>query len=159
MQRPWRITEIWQKTLYIVVGWAVPAGILLVLRTWLLDQNSILYASISFVLSLTYTLIGVRTFRGYREPVAPPRPWWRWTGRPRAAFWIAALYLFTLPGEIGDFWPRHGLAAPVPVLIVTVAMTAIVFVGYLNSFFRLRQHPELWSERRRDRAGVEPETS
>jgi hypothetical protein len=149
MRRPWRITEIWQKALYIAIGYVVLAAFFFGLRTWLLSENSWPYALIGFVMNLAYTLLGVRIFRGYHEPVAEPRAWWRWTGRPKAGFWLGALHLFALLAAIQDFWPRDGLATSLPGGILNSALFVIVAFGYLNSSLRLRLHPELWSDRRR----------
>jgi hypothetical protein len=150
VQRPWRITEIWQKTLYIAIGYVVFAPFLFGLRTWLLSENSWPYALIGFVINLGYTLLGVRIFRGYHERVAEPRAWWRWTGRPKAGFWLGGLHLFALLGTVQEFWTRDGLAPELPVAILNSALFLIVAFAYLNSSFRLRLHPELWSDRRRN---------
>ena len=148
MRLPWRLTEIWQKTLYIVVGWAVLALFFLGLRTWLLDQHSWPYGLIGFVVNIGYNLVGVRIFRGYHEPVAGPRAWWRWTGRPKAGFWLGGLQLFGVLSFVQDFWPRHGLPPDLANGILNIVSSLVLGIGYLNSSFRLRRHPELWSARR-----------
>ncbi|MEC5170908.1 hypothetical protein [Glaciihabitans sp. GrIS 2.15] len=86
MQLNWRITTVRHKVLYIVLGSATIALFFLALRTWLLDGRSWPYAAIGVLINLSYTLLAVRTFRGHLEPAAPPRPWWRWTGRPQAGY-------------------------------------------------------------------------
>jgi hypothetical protein len=148
----WRLTEVWEKTLYIVIGYAVVALLFFVLRTWLLDGTSWQYAVIGLLINLAFVLVAVRTFRGYLEPAAPPRPWWRWSGRPKAGYWLGTLNLLVGVTAIQDFWPRHGLTPDVPVTILNILESAIVAFGYLNSSFRLRQQPELWSQRRRQSA-------
>jgi hypothetical protein len=148
MRRPWRITQIWQKTLYIVIGYAVFASLFFVLRTWFLSANSSPYAVLDFGINIGYTLLGVRIFRGYHEPVVEPRAWWRWTGRPRAGFWLGALHVFALFGAAQELLPRGGLAPNLAVGVVNCSLFAVVAFGYLNSSFRLRLHPELWSDRR-----------
>jgi hypothetical protein len=150
MRLKWRITEVWQKTLYIVIGYAMTALLFFVLRTWLLDARSWQYALIAFLLNLAYTLVAVRTFRGYLEPEAPPRPWWRWTGRPRAGYWLGALNLIAGISAIQNFWLRHGLALETPMTILSILGSVIVAFGYLNSSFRLQRQPELWSQRTRE---------
>jgi hypothetical protein len=157
MQRPWRITEVWQKTLYIVVGFAAIELFLFALSAWGLDPKSWPHALLFFLVNIGYTLVGVRTFRGYREPTSAPRAWWRWTGRPKAGFWLGALHLVALTGGIQDFWPRSGLTLQLPAAVLNIALLASIAFGYLNSSFRLRRHPELWSQRRRQ-ALAQPET-
>jgi hypothetical protein len=148
MQRPWRIVEVWQKTLYIVIGYALPASLFFVLRTWLLPEDSVPYALLALVLNLGYTFVGVRVFRGYLEPVAPPRAWWRWTGRPRAGFWLCALHVVALLGVVQDFRALDGFADNLLLTVVNTATFTILAAGYLFSSFRLQLHPELWSHLR-----------
>jgi hypothetical protein len=148
MRRPWRLTTVWQKALYIAAGWAVMALFLLALRTWLFDQHSWPYQTIGLVATLSYTLVGVRIFRGYLEPVIAPRAWWRWTGRPKAGFWLGALSLFATLSVFPNFWLSHDVVPNVPLLVLNVSESAFTALGYLNSSFRLRRHPELWSQRR-----------
>ena len=148
MRLKWRLTEIWQKALFLVVGWGVLALFLFVLRTWVLDSHSWTYALIGLVVQLGYTFVGVRIFRGYLEPTAPPRLWWRWTGRPKAGFWLGALYAATTLSELQEFWPRAGLGVNYALASLNMLESAMVAVGFLNSSFRLRPHPELWSQRR-----------
>ena len=114
MRLNWRITTVRQKVLYIVLGSATIALFFLALRTLLLDGRSWPYAAIGLLINLTYTLLGVRTFRGHLEPAAPPRPWWRWTGRPKAGYWLGSLNLLGGYGVIQDFWPHRGLTPDLP---------------------------------------------
>lgn len=149
MHSPWRITEIWQKTIYIVLGSAVLALFFWALRTWLLDPRAWPYALVGLVINLAYTLFGVRSFRGYLEPIAPPRAWWRWTGRPKAGYWLGSLQVIGGIDAIREFWPSHGLSPEVPVVTLNILEGAVLGFGYLHSSFRLQRHPELWSQRRR----------
>ena len=86
-------------------------------------------AQAGFVLSAT------RAFRSAGEPVAPPREWWRATGRPAAGFVLAVLFavgaLFTALTE-----PR-GVAENVPGWWLNVILTAAIAVYYLQSSIRL----------------------
>ena len=154
MRLNWRITTVRQKVLYIVLGPATIALFFLALRTWLLDGRSWQYAAIGLLINLTYTLLGVRTFRGHLEPAAPPRPWWRWTGRPKAGYWLGSLNLLGGYGAIQDFWPHRGLTPDLPAVIMNVLVFVIVSSGYFNSSFRLRRHPELWSQKKRAKPPV-----
>ena len=149
MWRARRVTEIWQKALYIVVGYAAIALFFFVLRTWILDQHAWPYALIAFVVNLAFTIVGVRVFRGYLEPISPPRAWWRWTGRPKAGFWLGAFQIIGGLGAIQEFWPHGQLSSEAPVAVLNILSSAVTGFGYLNSSFRLSRHPELWSQQRR----------
>ena len=144
----WRITGVGQKALYIVVGYAASALFYFVLRTWLLDPHSWPYGLIALIGNLAYNIVGVRIFRGYLEPVRPPRPWWRWTGRPKAGFWLGALNLFAVLGTLPEFWPRDGQGPHYVLATLNLLGLAIPAFGYFNSSLRLRLHPDLWSQRR-----------
>jgi hypothetical protein len=150
MWRTWRITEIWQKVLYVLVGYAAIALFFLALRTWLLDQHAWPYALIAFVVNTAFTIAGIRIFRGYLEPVQPSRAWWRWTGRPKAGFWLSALHIIGGIGAIQEFWPHSQLPSEAPAAALNILSSAVAGLGYLNSSFRLCRHPELWSQRRRE---------
>jgi len=52
-------------------------------------------------------------------------------------------------GAIQDFWPHRGLTPDLPAVIMNVLVFLIISFGYFNSSFRLRQHPELWSQNKR----------
>jgi len=131
-----------------VLSWGVAALVLLMLRTWLLDSRSWLYALTLVAANLTPQIVGVRVFRGYLEPLEPPRPWWRWTGRPKAGFWLGSLHLVGALSFVQQVAPRHGPVPGMPLVIATVAASVIAAFGYLNSSFRLLRRPELWSQRR-----------
>jgi hypothetical protein len=90
------------------------------------------YAVIGLVATLGYTFIGVRTFRGYLEPSAPPRDWWRWSGRPKAGFWLGALYAVATLEGLQNFWPGDGVAFNYPLAILTTLSSAVVAIGYFN---------------------------
>ena len=74
MRTPWRLTKIWKKTIYIVGGRLVLTAGFFALRTWVIDA---------------FIVVGVRNFRGYLEPLASPRLWWRMTGRPKGTTSVA----------------------------------------------------------------------
>ncbi len=150
----WRITEVWQKSLYIVVGYAVSAAFFFALRTWVFAVSTWQYEIIALVLNLAYVVLAVRTFRGYLEPVEPARPWWRWTGRPKAGFWLGGLHAFATVGVLPEFWPQRGHSADIGFAILNVLAVAIPALGYLNSSIRLQRHPEIWSQHRPKKARV-----
>jgi hypothetical protein len=126
------------------------ALLLFAFRSWVVDANSWQYAVFGVLINLSYTLIAVRTFRGYLEPAVRPRPWWRWTGRPKAGYWLGALYLLAGISAIQNFWPQNGLATAAPLTILSILESVFVAFGYLNSSFRLRGRPASWSQRRRN---------
>jgi hypothetical protein len=144
----WRLTKVWQKVLYVALGWGVLALTLFVLRTWGFETGSWAYALVGFVGDLAYTFIGVRSFRGYLEPSMPPRLWWRWSGRPKAGFWLGAFYTVSALSSLEFFWPRDGRTVDYLLASLTTLSSIVVAVGYFNSSFRLRARPDLWSRRR-----------
>lgn len=80
-----------------------------------------------------WVLIGVRLFRDHGEPLAPPRFWWRFTGRPRAGFVIGAAFLV----EAGALGIAAVLADDRQPLLVAAAVGALVGGAYLHSSLRL----------------------
>lgn len=148
MPLKWRITQTWQKALYIVVGYAVIASVLFAIRTWLLNAAEWPYSIILVILNLAYVLIGVRIFRGYLEPLAPARAWWRWTGRPKAGFWLGAIFLWGTIGASAAWWLPTPHPLGVGVTALNVSVSGLTALGYFNSSIRLLRHPEMWSQRR-----------
>ena len=84
---PLRITTVWVKVLsfaaWIVVGQIV-AFAFSSTPPWV-------SATIGQVFFVFWVVLAARTFRVAGEPVAPPRPWWKASGRPRASFVLAML--------------------------------------------------------------------
>ena len=148
MRTSWRITEVRHKALFIVSGIVTSAALLFVVRTWIFPGNSWLYLVLALLVNMGFNLAGVRIFRGYREPVAPPRLWWRWTGRPKAGFWLGSIQVLVTLTALQELWPQHGHRPDPLAAILNIVSNAVIAFGYLNSSFRLRRHPDLWSERR-----------
>ena len=142
----WRITKAWQKFLFVVIGYVGLAALLFAIRTWLLPIGSLPYILLSVVLSVAFPLLGVRTFRGYLEPVEPPRAWWRWTGRPAAGCWLGGLAILALLGGLRDYWPEGAVPANYPAAVLYSVQMAFIAGGYLNSSFRLLRHRDQWSQ-------------
>ncbi len=84
-------------------------------------------ALIGEVLGTALLVAVARSFRGPVEPVAPPRPWWRLTARPLAAWWIGGFYL--LGGIVA--LPRHPEDWPV------LVSSLLVGAAFLNCGVRL----------------------
>lgn len=86
------------------------------------------------------TLIGARLFRGRDEDVAPPRPWWRMTGRWLAGFLIAVPWLVITIGSIGVGLGAAGKLANADTASAGAALglaAGILFLLYLDSSIRL----------------------
>jgi hypothetical protein len=134
-----RILNPYGKFLYVLVGWiAVVLINLLVVALVGPVVGPVLYVVVLF----GWILVGARIFRVPEEPIEPPRPWWRLTGRPTAGFVLAALFalqaitnqLTLVIGDRGRAGEDGGTAS---VTVVTVAC-AIAAVAYLASSLRLR---------------------
>ena len=76
------------KIVYIVGGYATLCVIARITDPLPLP----VYYAIDFSVWFVYLLVAVRAFRGRTEPVEAPRTWWRTTSRPKAGFWLAALF-------------------------------------------------------------------
>jgi hypothetical protein len=129
--KPFRITELWAKTTYVLVGWfLLPAAL-----GWLMDLAGVpIPAIIAFdaVLSALVIWIGTRAFRGRGEAIEPPRVWWRATGRPRAGFVLGGLFLW---GTVSTLtFPLRG---PDPSLNWFAITLAPIAAFYLHSSIRL----------------------
>jgi len=101
---PLRVTNPWHKLGFllgqVVLVRAFAAVLGLVLPT----------AALTIVIEAVFlvTIVALaRSFRGRDEPVAPPRPWWRLTARPRAGWWLGLL--FVLSGVVSLFPRDHVL--------------------------------------------------
>jgi amino acid transporter len=128
--KPFRITELWAKLAYILVGWLlIPAAVIGGL--YRLGVPDPVTFALNLALSLLVIAIGVRAFRAQGEAVDPPRVWWRATGRPRAGFVIGGLFL----------WNAILLLLPLPSVDrslswwLVLALPCAVF--YLHSSIRL----------------------
>lgn len=85
---------------------------------------------------MAFFIVGVRTFRGGSEPVAPKRAWWRATATGRSSLALGAAFLslfgFIVLGLFGGM-SLAGRAAPY------VALGVLLFCAglfYLHSGFR-----------------------
>lgn len=103
--KPFRITEAWAKVAYVVVAWF---GLSWVMRLLFAFSGlpAVGVTALDVLWGFVVVLVGSRAFRIAGEPFAPPRAWWRATGRPAAGFWLAAVFLlglvtFFLPSQLG----------------------------------------------------------
>ena len=86
-------------------------------------------AQAAFVLSAT------RSFRVAGEPLAPPRPWWRATGRPLSGYVLTGV--FALGAFITAATEPRGVPENLPGWWLKVVLTAAMGVYYLHSSIRL----------------------
>jgi hypothetical protein len=102
--KPFRITELWAKIAYIIVGWWVlPFSLRPVMAIGGIPAPAIVAFEIATSLGVVW--LGTRAFRIQGEPVEPARVWWRATGRPRAGFVLGGFFLwgfvvFLTPPEV-----------------------------------------------------------
>ncbi|WP_083363298.1 hypothetical protein [Microterricola viridarii] len=145
-----RITRWYFKLLYVVGAWLLGIPVLALLNALHLPPAAV--DAVSGAVSLASVLLGARIFRGRGEPVAPPRPWWKMTARPRlsralgvlfaltpasaAAVAIAAAFGVDAASEALGRYTEAGLWTSV------LALTALAAL-YLNSAARLRRLPAL----------------
>ena len=117
------------KFVYIVGGYA---ALFLIARI-----DDFLPSVVSFVadylLWIVYLLVAVRTFRGANEPVGPPRPWWRMSGRPKAGFWLAALFGLSTSVIVLEPTPTF----PLGFLVAEAVQNGVFALFYLNSSIQL----------------------
>ncbi|MBN9629916.1 MAG: hypothetical protein J0I18_04820 [Actinobacteria bacterium] len=123
---PLRLTSPTQKVAVLVV-WIV-AGVLV---RWALDlvASTAAVSDLWVILDTVAIVAFARSCRGWSEPVAPPRAWWRLTARPLAGWWLAGLHLFAVAAPFVQGRP----------LEVDLAGITSLFLGlaFLNSSIRL----------------------
>jgi hypothetical protein len=146
-----RLSRRWQKNLYVATAVVVHGT----LNVWL-SRFAIPSPGLAWSLGIlddvsipVAVLVAVRSFRDETvEQIAPARPLWRWTGRPRAGYSMAALLLLlTLISLIQlapDLARVPGVAIDLELWLVTLVYLALA-AGYLNSSIRLRRRPDLFS--------------
>jgi hypothetical protein len=93
IRQPFRLTRVWEKVAYVIAGWILVPVMLRFVMGHLGVQEPV---TVAFEIALNFAVIGFgsRVFRARGEPVAPPRVWWRATGRPAAGFVLAGLFVF-----------------------------------------------------------------
>jgi hypothetical protein len=135
-----RLTKFPQKLAYVIVARIV---------TYLVDSSARFVPAVwagpllllETALIVAFVVVGVRSFRGEVELVAPPRPWWRWTGRPKAGFWLATLFTANAVLLVANA-TRGGFGLSGYGVFFCVAL--LVIAGfYLNSSIQLLRRPLL----------------
>jgi hypothetical protein len=129
--QPFRITRVWEKVAYVALCWIL----LPLAERFLLTQLGVpepLVLTFDLISAFAVVGFGSRVFRATGEPVAPPRVWWRATGRPAAGFVIASL--FVLGGVISLLPPD---AMTVSEWWWYAAMSLPIVAFYLHSSIRL----------------------
>ncbi len=132
---PWRLTKVWQKTVYIIgiviLGLALTAlGLALNLQT----ANHIAwpYELVESIIEIAAVYLATRMFRTPGEPVEPPRAWWRATGAPSLGFLVA---IVEISGLVVVLVPAFGAGSSYTP--IELAVDAIGAAFYLHSSIRL----------------------
>jgi hypothetical protein len=134
-----RIVKKRWKFGYLLAGFALLSAIdRLIVAIGVPDLLGEVLSSVAY---LAFIFGGARSFRGRREPVAPPRAWWRTTSRPTAGFVLAALFFLLVAGNvsISIIRPITITSASISGGVIFAMLTAV----YLNSAIRLVRHPPL----------------
>lgn len=132
---PLRVMNPWQK-FGVLVAYVLGARIL----GWIVALMLPLPAQvIVYEILWDAALIAMaRSFRGYGEPVAPRRAWWRLTARPRAGWWLALLWLVAFASQF---------TSPFSVTMTVQNVGSLILgLAFLNSSIRLtaqRRHPQI----------------
>ena len=144
-----RITKTGHKVLYIIGFLAGNTGINLGARFINPTDHVafVLWNLLSAGWAIAAVLIAARTFRGDNEFPGSERPWWRWTARPRAGWWLAAYFCFPLVIVVVSL-VSESLRFPTLWLVlwyrwVGALVIAALVAGYLNSSIQLHRRPEL----------------
>jgi hypothetical protein len=89
--KPFRITELWAKVTYVLgAWWLLPLALGSLMAFGGIPEPAIVVANVA--LGYVVVWLGSRAFRTRGEAIAPPRVWWRATGRPLAGFLIFGLF-------------------------------------------------------------------
>ena len=133
--RPLRVMNPWQKFAFLI-AFSLTGRVL----NWLLALAlPHLAQAVVFEIVMDVALVTMaRSFRGFGEPVEPPRPWWRLTARPLAGWWLGGLWIL---GAFNVFLSKSSELS-IPAAIGSL----ILGVAFLNSSIRLtarRRYPQV----------------
>lgn len=132
---PLRIVSPAWKTVYVALAIAIPLTLNPLL--WLVPIEGVTLG-LSVLLDIALIGLGVRTFRGPREPVLPPRAYWRATSRPASGYVIAGVFT-TLGFSLGVAAPPSE-SSVLAGWVTTVELLALA-AFYLQSAIRLTRRP------------------
>jgi hypothetical protein len=110
--------------------------VLLVGFTYLIQFSPLLLGILFQLLIGAAWILGARSFRVASEDVNPPRPWWRFTGRPAASLILGILFVLN---TIFDIVASFSLKGPAAATAVEIVVSGLLAVGYLYSWSKLRQ--------------------
>jgi hypothetical protein len=136
-----RLSERWQKTVYI----AFVVLVRIALSVWILAGHTAgtMLGTVITIIDDAWApvliLVAIRIFRDpLVEAVAPPRPPWRWTGRPTSGYVLAALLLGATLLSIFSVARSAvtDLAGSWPIIVLVVVYLGLA-AGYLNSSIAL----------------------
>lgn len=117
LRRTVRITSGLGKTTFVFAWWVSFLLVLSLMSYWELPPDLNLFTEAA--IAVVFFTVGVRTFRGRAEPVAPRREWWRATATSRSSLALGASSLL-LCGLIAFAFIegslRSGRTAPYAVL-------------------------------------------
>jgi hypothetical protein len=135
-----RIVRKRYKLLYFVV-W-LGSGLLLG-RFFYPHLPDLVGAVVAQIVFYAFVVVAVRSFRGRREAVGPPRPWWRLTGGAPSGFVLAVVSLsFVAVGVLqylGIYPGEPPARAFDPNFIVDNVSWTILSAFYFHSAVRLRR--------------------
>lgn len=138
---PLRIVRTRFKVLYFVAF--VAEGLLLRIEIPPATPQT-LQAVFGNVIFIAFFFVAVRSFRGRREPVQPPRALWRMTGTVRSAIVLAVFLLLATAGSVvAVATPSHPLTLGYAIwAVINILENLALAVLYVNSAVRLRRSPD-----------------
>ena len=89
--RPFRITELWAKSLFVVIAWLIVPTLFRIIHGFV-ETPEVVSSAGDIIFGFVVIALGTRVFRARGEAVEPRRVWWRATGRPAAGFALFAAF-------------------------------------------------------------------
>lgn len=132
---PLRITNVWVKVGYVATWWVGGALLINFVFAWASVWTS---TALTIPWDAAWIIVGIRSFRASHEPVAPSRPWWQATGRPKASFWIGVLTTVMALSALANITLAESEGGAFAVLF---GFYLLVGVFYFNSGIQLKRNP------------------